>query len=245
MIIAFTWGLAAGSALLIGALVGWYATPGKRTTAAIMAFGSGVLISAVAFDLMDEARLSGGMVPTSLGFLAGALAFTVGTLLLGRLGGRHRKRSGRQQDPSGQAGIAIALGSLLDGIPEAMVIGLSLLEGEGVALATVAAIFLSNLPEGLSSAAGMKATGRGRGYVFGVWGGVTLICGLAALAGFSLFEGADPRLVALTQAIAGGAIIAMIADTMIPEAFGETHSATGLITALGFLVAFSLSHMLG
>lgn len=108
-----------------------------------------------------------------------------------------------------------------------------------------AAIFLSNLPEGLSSAAGMKRAGRGAGYVFGVWGGIALASGLAAIAGFVLFDGSSANAVAATTAVAAGAILAMLVDTMIPEAFEQAHDFAGLITVAGFLAAFALSKLGG
>jgi len=245
MLIALGWGLFAGSSLLLGACIGWFFTPPKRITAGVMAFGSGVLVSAVAFDLMDEARETGGLVSAASGFLIGAAAFTLGAVILNALGAKHRKRSGPSPAPNASAALIVALGSIFDGIPESAVIGLSLLDGQGVAVPVVIAVFLSNVPEGLSSSAGMKSAGLSRAYVFGLWGGIALICGLGAIGGFVLFDGAAPEYIAMAQGIAAGAILAMIADTMIPEAFHETHNAAGLIVALGFLLAFVLSHGLG
>ncbi|MDB5792716.1 MAG: family zinc transporter [Massilia sp.] len=118
-----------------------------------------------------------------------------------------------------------------------------MLGGGKVSLVAVWAIFLSNLPEGLSSAAGMKKAGRGARYVFGIWGAIALASGAAALAGYTLFEGASPNMIAATTAVAAGAILAMLADTMIPEAFEEAHDFAGLVTVVGFLSAFSLSKM--
>lgn len=245
ILIALGWGLVAGSALLIGAALGWFVTLPKRLTASVMAFGSGVLISAVAFDLMDEAREMGGLLSAALGFLAGAAAFTLGAVILNVLGARHRKRSGPSPGPDASAAGVIALGSVFDGIPESAVIGLSLLDGQGVAVPVVIAVFLSNVPEGLSSSAGMKSAGLSRTYVFSLWSGIALVCGLGAVAGYVLFDGAPPEYVAVAQGVAAGAILAMIADTMIPEAFDETHNAAGLVVALGFLLAFVLSHAFG
>lgn len=244
-LIALAWGLFAGSALVIGALIGWYRTPSQRLTAAVMAFGSGVLISAIAFDLMDEARQSAGLWPTGVGFVVGALVFSAGSELLARAGARHRKRSHPPEGTEETAPTAIALGSILDGIPESIVIGLSLIDGTGVAIATVVAIFLSNVPEGLSSSAGMKRSGFGARYVFGLWAGIACMCGLGSVIGFAVFDTLPVEAAAATQGLAAGAMLAMIADTMMPEAFASTRNATGLISAGGFLLAFVLSHQFG
>jgi ZIP family zinc transporter len=152
------WGLAAGGALVIGALVAWLIEVPQRIVASVMAFGAGVLISALAFDLVDEAETKGGLTATVLGFLVGAVAYLLANVVLARRGARHRKRSGDQQPSEveqGGSGSAIAIGALLDGIPESVVLGLSLLGGNGIGIPVLAAIFISNLPEGLSSAAGM------------------------------------------------------------------------------------------
>lgn len=108
---------------------------------------------------------------------------------------------------------------------------------------TVAAIFISNIPEGLSSSAGMKRSGRSAAFIFGIWGTIAIVSGLAALVGYSVFDCFSHEARSATTAIAAGAILAMIADTMLPEAFEGEHNLTGLITAAGFLCAFTLSMM--
>jgi zinc transporter ZupT len=141
------WGFVAGSALLLGAALGFYVKVKQKVIAWVMAFGGGVLISAVAFDLMDEAFKRGGFDSTSVGFLAGALAYTAANYALSRYGAKHRKRSGKQQPSEAEesgSGLAIAVGALLDGIPESMAIGIGLLHGGAVSWVMVAAIFLSN-----------------------------------------------------------------------------------------------------
>jgi ZIP family zinc transporter len=238
------WGLFSGSALIVGALIGFFTQVPQRLVAAIMAFGSGVLISALSFELIDEAYSRGGYFATAVGFIGGAAVYTAANWLLSRQGAKHRKRSNGAQpseDEAGGSGLAIAVGALLDGIPESIVIGLSLLGGTGVSMVAVIAIFLSNVPEGLSSSAGMKKSGRSVGYVFGVWGGIAVVSGIASLLGYTLFGNFSEQVVAATMATAAGAILAMLADTMIPEAFADAHDFAGIITVAGFLCAFMLS----
>jgi len=242
------WGLIAGSALLVGAAAGDLVALGRRVTAYVMAFGSGVLISALSFDLMAGAYRRGGFDSTSAGFLGGAAVYSVANWLLSRHGARNRKRSGGQQPSEGQqpgSGIAIAVGALLDGIPESMVIGLSLIGGGAVSMVAVIAIFISNIPEGLSSSVGMKKAGRSRTYIFGLWIAITFISGVASLIGYAAFRNSSGDFIAAITAVAAGAMLAMLADTMIPEAFDEARNWAGLITVIGFLVAFILTKLGG
>lgn len=235
------WGLVAGGALVLGALIAWLVDVPSRVVASVMAFGAGVLISALSFDLVDEAEATGGLTAAAAGFLGGALLYVLANVALARRGAQHRKRSGDQQPTEEEqvgSGSAIAVGALLDGVPESVVLGLSLLGGNGIGVPVLAAIFISNLPEGLSSAAGMKRSGRSAKYVFGVWIGIALASGVAGLLGVLLLEGASDQLIAVITALAAGAILSMVADTMIPEAFERTHLYAGLIAALGFLTAF-------
>lgn len=242
------WGFFSGGALVLGAAIGYLANVPSRVTAGVMAFGSGVLISALSFELMEEAFRQAGLTAAATGFLFGALIYAVANRILVIWGAKHRKRSGKQQPSEGdQSGssVAIAVGALLDGIPESIAIGLSILHGGAVALATVAAIFLSNIPEGLSSSAGMRHAGRSSAYVFGVWTAIAVACGLSSLAGYAVFDAFSPFTIAATTDVAAGAMLTMIIDTMIPEAFAETHNWAGLIAVLGFLISFTLSAITG
>lgn len=243
---AGAWGLGGGAMLVLGAAVAWWLPVPRRVVAGVMAFGAGVLISAVAFDLAAEALETGGFGPTASGLLGGALAYVLANTALARRGARHRKRSGDHQpseDEQAGSGTAIAVGALLDGVPESVVLGASLLAGGGVSVAVAAAVAISNLPEGLSSAAGMKRAGRSARYVFGVWAGIALASGVSAALGYVALGSASPALVSLITAVAAGAILTMVADTMIPEAFERTHLLTGFITTLGFLTAIAFGRL--
>lgn len=241
MLEAALWGFVGGLSLVLGALAGLTLHISQRALGLVMAFGSGVLISALAFELTDEAFKRGGADAVALGLAAGSLSFFAGDSAIKRRGGRDRKRSRGQQ--AGGSARAIALGAVMDGIPESVVIGVSLVEGSSVSIALVAAVFLSNMPESLSAAAGMRKAGLPRRYVMGLWTAVMLVSAAAAAVGYGALAGAGDYAVALIQAFAAGAVLTMLADTMMPEAFEDVEgwSGVGLLTVLGFALAFLLS----
>ncbi|HVK25739.1 MAG TPA: ZIP family metal transporter [Actinokineospora sp.] len=237
---AMWWGLVGGIALVIGAAAGLAGNPRPRLIALVMAFGSGVLISALAFELAAESFEAGGALALTAGLAAGSATFFLGDLAIDRFGGEHRKRSdGRQQ--SGTA-MAIVLGSLLDGIPESAAIGVSLLSGGSVGVAVVAAVFLSNVPESMSAAAGLRKAGHSTRWILTLWIGVALVSALSAGLGYAFLGSTSPATIAVVQAFAAGAILTMLADTMLPEAFENGGNTTGLVATLGFTTAFLLSH---
>jgi len=237
---AFGWGLLAASSLLLGGLLALQLRVSGRVLGLIMAFGAGVLISAVAYELVEEAfTTSDGSAGVALGLFAGALTFYVGDALIDRLGGSDRKSMGGEQE-SGSA-LAIVLGIVLDGIPESAVIGLTLLQGGSVSAAMLAAVFLSNLPEAIAATSGLAVAGWRPRWILGLWALVILVSGLASLAGYAFFDGASPGAVAFVLSFAAGAILTMLADTMMPEAFKRGGKLVGLATTLGFGVAFAIS----
>ena len=239
MLEAAWWGFVGGAALLLGAAAGLWLPVSNRLVGLVMGFGAGVLFSAVAFELTKEAYDEAGAAAVVLGLLGGALVFFAGDWWLDRRGG-HRRKSPTGSQP-GAAASALVLGALLDGIPESAAIGVSLLDGNGVGTAVVAAVFLSNVPEAMGSAAGMQRDGRSVHAILGLWAAVAAASTLAAAVGFGALGGADPAAVGVVQAFAAGAILTMLADTMLPEAVDHAGPLVGLVTALGFVSAFLLS----
>jgi ZIP family zinc transporter len=197
------------------------------------------LISAVSFELTDEANDLGGADAVVIGLTAGALAYFVGDLLIARRGGSERMNP--QRDAAAAGGTALLLGAVLDGIPESAVIGLTLLDGGSVGVPVLAAVFISNLPESISSSSGMRAAGSTTRHVLVTWGWVVLASAIAAAAGFGLLQDASGNTVALIDAFAGGAVLTMLSDTMMPEAFQDGGRAVGLLTVLGFAAAYLLT----
>jgi zinc transporter, ZIP family len=232
------WGFVGGAALLLGALLGLYLKVGLRVIGLVMAFGAGVLISALAFELTDEAYHRGGADAVAIGLALGAISFFAGDWVIDHRGGNHRKRSGGQQ--AGGSPMAIVLGALMDGIPESVAIGVSLLGGGSVGAPVVAAVFLSNVPESLSAATGLRKAGRSPRWILGLWLAVTAISAVSAAVGYGLLGGASDDLIAGIQAFAAGAILTMLADTMMHEAVEHAGRLVGLLTVLGFAVAFFL-----
>jgi ZIP family zinc transporter len=228
------WGWVAASSLLLGAAIGVFARLPRKAVASIMAYGSGVLIAAICFEQLPDALRLGGHVPSLAGMFCGGLVFVLASRWLERL----------QGGKGAVAGLLIAAGAFLDGIPESLGLGLGLLDGGSVSLVMLVAIFLSNLPEGLASAAGLRDEGRSHAWVFGLWGMIVLLSGLAAMAGPGLFAGLPNAGLAFLLGFSAGAVLCMLVDSMIPEAFAETHALTGLITLSGFMTALALNKVI-
>jgi zinc transporter, ZIP family len=227
------WGLLGGSSLVLGAALGLWLPVPRRVVALIMGFGAGALVSALAFDLTAEAFVEGGAVPTAIGLAAGGLTFFIGDTLI-----EARMEAGRA---GGGAGLAIALGALLDGLPESFVLGASLVGGPGVSVSFLAAVLLSNLPEGLAGARDLREEGHSERWILGLWTGVALASGVAAAVGFVMLGSISAEPLGIAKAFAAGAILTMLADTMFPEAYRDAGKGVGLATLFGFALAFFLS----
>jgi zinc transporter, ZIP family len=246
---AALWGLVGGSSLVIGGAIGLRLGPGnERAIGLLMGFGSGVLISAVAYELVEEAfKVSDGSGWVGIGLAAGALVYYAGDREIQARGGGRRKSAKATHHTESQE--AIVLGTILDGIPEGIVLGMSLIAGGGASVAIIAAVFLSNLPEAIAATSGLRRGGRSGTTIIRMWVTIMLLTALSSVVGFAFFDEASGELIAFTQAFAGGALLTMLASTMMPEAFddaggkGGGGEVVGLLTVLGFAVAFGLTQL--
>ena len=237
--LALFFGFISGLPLVAGPIVSKFYTFKEKPIGLIMAFGSGVLIAVISFSLMSEAYHLGGIIPVSIGFVIGAVLFSWGNHTVNKRGAKNRKRCFGPKVGGGNAsGIALALGSLMDNIPESFAIGVSLLSGGTVSSALLVGIIISNFPESAAGAQAMKITGRTQKYIFKTWGGIAAINVVAAGIGFLVISQLGPEVIAVTLGIAGGAILAMLAETMMPEAYESGGYHISLATVAGFLIAF-------
>jgi len=231
---ALGWGAVAAASLLVGAVLALLRTWRAGLIGGVLAFGAGALISSVSFELAQEGLRLGGPLPVAIGIAVGALAFFFANRAVDRIGGRKG---------GGAGGLPLAVGALLDGIPEQAVLGIGLASGEGVSVALLVAIFVSNLPESIGSASDMRANGKSRGVVLGLWAAVAVVCALATLGGYALAAVAGGQVRAGIDAFAAGALLVMLIDSMVPEAHDKAGNRAGLVTVIGFAVAAALSNL--
>jgi ZIP family zinc transporter len=232
MLSALLWGAVAASSLVIGAVLGVVRRWDHRLIGAVLGFGAGALISGVSFELVEEGLRAAGGVPVALGLAAGALVFFFGDRAVERMGGR----SG-----GAAAGFLLLLGALLDGIPEQVVLGIGLAAGEGVSVALLVAIFVSNLPESIGSATDMRAAGRESRVIVLGWAVVAVVCTLATIGGYWVSALVGDRFTGAVDGFAAGALLVMLVGSMIPEAKEKASVGAGLAAVLGFAVAAGLS----
>ena len=239
MLNAFLWGLLATSSLAVGGALATRITLSKKALGVIMAFGAGALISAVAYELIAEAiKLGKGTGFTAYGLFAGAAVFFFSDKLIGKMGAGNR--TSIDAPSSSRLIIPMVLAIILDGVPESIVIGLGISETGTVSIAMLAAVFISNLPESIAGSTGMKASGWSRKKIQLLWLGIAVVCALSTLAGYSLFSTATDQWLAFIQAFAGGAILMMLANSMMPEAFEHGGKLAGVFTILGFAVSVAI-----
>lgn len=251
---ALGWGALAAASLLIGALLALARRWRAGVIGAVLAFGAGALISSVAFELAQEGLRIGSPVSVAVGLALGAITFFLADRAVERIGGRDRRgrrgnggggTAGKGKAGGKTAGLPLALGALLDGIPEQAVLGIGLATGEGVSIALLVAIFVSNLPEAIGSGADMREGGASRGAVIRLWAVVAVVCALATVGGYAIADLAGGEVRAGIDGFAAGALLVMLVDSMIPEAKQKAGNAAGLATVLGFAVAAALSNLTG
>jgi ZIP family zinc transporter len=235
---AILWGGFAAASLLVGF---YLASRGlsNRTIGIIMGFGAGALLSAIAYELVPETALGGGSM--GLAFLIGAFTFFGADWLIDHRGGADRKDIAGDQ--AGGSGSAIYIGTLLDNVPESIILGMSLALGGAINTAFLVAVFISNLPEGVAGTLNLEAAGRSRRNIFWMWTSLVVISAACAGLGYMIIRwlpGADGH---IAQAFAAGAMLTMLADAMMPEAFQHGGKLVGIVTVMGFLVAAWLAVM--
>jgi len=239
---ALLYGLAASSALVVGAAIGTRWDPPKRFTGVLLAFASGALISALAFELFEEAFALGGAVRSGIGLLAGAVAFVTTDSLLDRYVTGHPGPDERElasEGARGGVGWALLAAVTLDGVPENLALGVSLVEGASLTL--LIAIFASNLPEALVGAVAMRQEERRARSVLGIWLVCAALLTVAVVLGRALGGGLSDTVLAVALGFAGGAVLASLADTLMPEAFEHGRPLNAFATAAGFFLSFVLA----
>jgi len=238
---AALWGALAASSLIIGAVLALRARLSNRVIGSVMGFGAGALIGAIAYELVPESLIGGAGVEIFIAFAAGALTFFACDWVIDERGGRHRKKIAGARPPQGGSGSAIFLGTLLDGIPESLTLGLGLALGGAISVAFLAAVFVSNIPEGIAGTTSLLEEGYTKRKVLWMWIGLVIASAAAAAVGYAVVgitPAVDGRLI---QAFAAGGVLIMLADVMMPEAFEHGGRIVGLLTTLGFMMAAILS----
>lgn len=232
MLTAVGFGTLAAASLILGGGLGLLRKWPDGLIGGVLGFGAGALIASVSFELAEEGVNQGGPLAVVVGLAAGAACFYLANKAVSRVGGR---------TGSGGAGSSLALGALLDGIPEQLVLGIGLAQGHGVSLALLVAIFVSNLPESIGSSADMSESGQSKGRILALWAGVTVVCAGATVAGFALADATSAAVKAGINGFAAGALLVMLVDSMVPEAKSKAKDKAGLLTVVGFALAAGLS----
>ncbi|WP_211279025.1 ZIP family metal transporter [Sutcliffiella halmapala] len=238
---ALFWGAIAGLALVLGAVIGLFVPMPRKLTGFIMALGTGILIGAASFELLGKVEGKTGYSYCIFGFLIGAILFTIAELLISKKGGKERKRSKGKKGNSSGSGMAIFIGSIIDAVPESIIIGVSILKDNTVSWVIVFAIFMSNFPEALSSSVGLKKDGYTNKKIMLMWIIVFGLTSLSSFLGFVTFKELSEEYMYLVSGLAAGGIIAMVSSTMMPEAFEEGGPIVGLLSAIGLLCSYILS----
>jgi ZIP family zinc transporter len=230
---ALIWGGIASASLYIGEALAGPMGRRPRATGQLMGFGAGTLLSAVAYELIPESNLEYGL-GIGIAFLLGALTYYVGDWLIDHSGGADRQKIGDGEQEG--SGVAMFLGALLDGLPESLILGISLAVGGTISLAFVTSVFVSNIPQGVAGTVSLKESGYTDRHIFWMWTALTIASAVVAALGFLLASHTHIQGL-YAEAFAAGAVLTMLADSMMPEAFAHGGRPVGLLTVTGFLVA--------
>jgi zinc transporter, ZIP family len=241
MAAALGWGSLAAASLVLGAWLAFARHWPLPQVGLVLSFGAGALISAVSFELTEEAIAIGDAAFAGIGLALGAVTYYVADGVIASRTASGRGMPGRKG--SSGAGPALALGAFLDGVPEQLVLGIGLAAGDGVSVALLGAIFVSNLPEAIGSASAMESAGTARSRILRLWIAVAVVCALASVVGYAIADLTSSNLQAAIQAFAAGALLVMLIDSMIPEAVASSGRTAGLLTTLGFALATGLSSL--
>lgn len=231
------YGALAASALLLGALLVMWRPPSSRAIGLVMGFGSGAIISSIAYELIPGSLATGTLL-MGVAFALGAVTFFLADWWIDTRGGASRKDIKGAEEGSG---LSIFVGSLIDAIPESAILGIGIATGGSISLAFLLAVVVSNVPEGIAGTINLQATGRSKKSVLLMWSGVVLISAVCAAVGYLYVSSAPEADGRYAQAFAAGALLTMLAEAMMPEAFEHGGKAVGLLTVLGFLAAAVLS----
>ena len=245
------WSFVAMVPVLISAWIGLRFTPGKRLVSRLLALSAGLLIALLSYDLVEVAFQIGGISASLAGFGLGIFVYILANRLIadGGIGRRHSHACGglggltEEQISERNAATALVIGATLDGIPESMSIGISFLDNALVSASVILAVAVANIPEGLASGAGLKRSGLKTFKILTIWSIVVFACVLAAVAAHSLMGGLSPFAKAAMTAFAGGGVLAMTLNNVIPEAYEDVHDQISILGGIGFAVAFIVSHL--
>lgn len=245
-------GFIASSPLLIGCILSLYFKLPQKLITTIMAFGSGVLIATLAFSILVEAfEVTHALPATLLGLILGGISYAIANAILERKSKSKSSKGGdslgnsKVADSSPPSGKSLFIGSVMDNIPENAALGITLASGGIINIAFLVAIFVSNLPEGLASTSDMKSSGLTRRYILILWSAAVAIGTLSTTIGYSVLSNASPPIISISIAFAAGAILVMLGETMIPEAFRRESLGKGVALLAGFVIAVLLTNAQG
>ena len=240
------WAFISSISLVLASIVGAKYQPGEKRTSYLLAFTSGVLIALLSYDLMEVSFNISGYLPTTIGFFLGILIYILTNRWVESLGCKSRhsaKHGGCHKEGKKPPSFSLLIGALIDGLPEAASIGISLLENKIVSASVIAAVALANIPEGLASGAGLKKSGFSYKNIIFIWSLVVIACTLSSFLSYTFLKDVEPYIQATLIAFAGGGVLAMTLQTVVPEAYKEANDFIGLFGGLGFLFVFLLSHL--